>query len=160
MRDSSSRPSREDSRPKISIRFRLILAFFLIFALCAGISVWIIYSQAAVQHKIRFLEIADGYMREIQQVRRYEKNYLLYKTNLQDAISHLHQAQKTIEDNHDHLTRVIAQEHFESVPRAVADGGNDATGQDLISGIEYDTPDFALFNKNVHNPVFEAHLPS
>jgi signal transduction histidine kinase len=115
--DNASRPSPEDSRPRISIRFRLILAFFLIFALCAGISVWIIYSQAALQHKIRFLEIADGYMREIQQVRRYEKNYLLYKTNLQDAISHLHQAQKTIRDNHDHLTRVIAQEHFDTLLR-------------------------------------------
>jgi two-component system, NtrC family, sensor kinase len=113
--DGSSRQPREDSRPKISIRLRLILAFFLIFALCAGISVWIIYSQAAVQHKIRFLEIADGYMREIQQVRRYEKNYLLYETNLQDAVSHLHQAQKTILDNHDHLTKVIAQEHVDTI---------------------------------------------
>jgi len=115
--DSARRQSQEDSRPKISIRFRLILAFFLIFVLCTGISVWIIYSQAVVQHKIRFLEIADGYMREIQQVRRYEKNYLLYETNLQDALSHLHQAQKTIQDNHDHLTKVIAQEHFEALLR-------------------------------------------
>lgn len=115
--DGPSRALREDSRPKISIRFRLILAFFLIFALCTGISVWIIYSQNAVQHKIRFLEIADGYMREIQQVRRYEKNYLLYETNLQDAVSHLHRAQKTILDNHDHLTKVIAQEHFDTILR-------------------------------------------
>lgn len=104
-------------RPKISIRFRLILAFSIIFIFCAAITVWIVYAMVTVQHKIRFLEIAESYVNEIQQVRRYEKNYLLYGTNLDDARRHLSRAQKIMADNRDKVIKVIAPDHYRNIIR-------------------------------------------
>ncbi len=39
--------------------------------------------------RLRFLEGADRYTVEVQQARRFEKNYFLYGTNLQDVQEHL-----------------------------------------------------------------------
>ncbi len=99
-------------RPKISIRFRLILAFSIIFIFCAVITVWMVYAVMTVQHKIRFLEIAESYMNEIQQVRRFEKNYLLYGTNLEDALRHLALAQKIMAENREKVIKVISLDHY------------------------------------------------
>ena len=38
--------------------------------------------------KTQFLVIADRYTNEIQQARRFEKNYFLYGTNLENVLEH------------------------------------------------------------------------
>jgi signal transduction histidine kinase len=68
-----------------------------------------------VQHKIRFLEVAESYMNEIQQVRRYEKNYLLYGTNLDDALQHLALAQKIMAEKRDKVIKVISLGHYGNI---------------------------------------------
>ncbi len=80
-------------RPSVSIRARITLAFALIFALCLSITLWAMFALSEVQDKIYFLELADSYTSEIQEARRYEKNFLLYGTNLDDAIQHLTRAE-------------------------------------------------------------------
>lgn len=104
-------------RPKISIRFRLILAFSIIFVFCAVITVWMFYAVMTVQHKIHFLEVAESYVNEIQQVRRFEKNYLLYGTNLEDALRHLSRAQKIMAENRDKVIKVISPDHYRDIIR-------------------------------------------
>ncbi|MBF0103526.1 MAG: HAMP domain-containing protein [Desulfobacterales bacterium] len=86
-------------RPSFSVRTRLMLAFTLIFSFCLVITLWAIYMVAEIQTKIYFLEISGNYMLEIQQARRFEKNFFLYGTNLADAKEHLLNAEQILKEN-------------------------------------------------------------
>jgi two-component system NtrC family sensor kinase len=94
-------------RPYFSIRARLILAFAFFFFLSLAMSVWAIRTVAEVNDKILFLEVAEDYEVEIQQARRFEKNFLLYGTNLEDAIEHTHTAQRAIAEHREQLRKVV-----------------------------------------------------
>jgi two-component system NtrC family sensor kinase len=77
------------SRPRFGIRTRLVLGFLSFFVLAVAVTVtaWVMLSRLEV--RLRFLELADRYTMEIQQARRFEKNYLLYGSNLADVEEHL-----------------------------------------------------------------------
>jgi len=100
-------------RPSISIRTRIILAFSLIFAMCVLITLWSIYFMAKIQIKIDFLETSGNYRAEILEARRYEKNYLLYGTNLEDALDHLQNAEKILSDNAKTIKGIVGTPSFE-----------------------------------------------
>ena len=110
--DSAFRKENLDlrKRPSISIRTRLILAFSLIFALCAAITLWSIYAMSQIQAKIHFLETSGNYRAELQEVRRYEKNYLLYSTNLPDALTHLQNAETILNENFQTIKKIVGQD--------------------------------------------------
>jgi len=76
-------------RPSVGIRARLALGFLAFFLLAAAVTAaaWIMLSRLEV--RLKFLEVADRYTLEIQQARRFEKNYFLYGTNLQDVQEHV-----------------------------------------------------------------------
>ncbi|RJO73126.1 MAG: HAMP domain-containing protein [Myxococcales bacterium] len=109
------------ARPKLSIRTRLILAFSLIFTFATIMNVWMIYTLSALQAKIHFLEVADSYMGEIQQARRFEKNYLLYKTNLDDALEHVRNAQQLLKQNRSMVERVVSAKNFLTITQHTQD---------------------------------------
>jgi two-component system, NtrC family, sensor kinase len=94
-------------RPSVSIRTRITLAFALIFTLCLSITLWAMFALSEVQDKIYFLELADSYTSEIQEARRYEKNFLLYGTNLEDAIQHLARAEALLNQDLSRIRRVV-----------------------------------------------------
>lgn len=83
-------------RPGISIRKRLALGFLSLFLLCVAVTAaaWIMLSRLEV--KLRFLETADRFTMEIQQARRFEKNYFLYGSNLQDVQEHVGNARNLL----------------------------------------------------------------
>ncbi len=94
-------------RPSINIRLRLVLSFlsFVVFAVVVTIGAWILISR--LQGRLRFLEAADRYTMEIQQTRRFEKNYFLYGTNLQDVQDHLGNARKLLVAAESDATQVL-----------------------------------------------------
>ncbi|NIO27689.1 MAG: HAMP domain-containing protein [Candidatus Latescibacteria bacterium] len=96
-------------RPIFNIRLRLILSFSLLFLFTLFITIWIISVLAGVHDKILFLEAADDYKVEIQQARRFEKNFLLYGTNLDDAREHARTAQSLSEENAERFRRVVGE---------------------------------------------------
>jgi two-component system, NtrC family, sensor kinase len=100
-------------RPSISIRTRIILAFSLIFAMCVLITLWSIYFMAKIQIKIDFLETSGNYRAEILEARRYEKNYLLYGTNLEDALDHLQNAEQILSDNSGTIKEIVGPPSFQ-----------------------------------------------
>jgi two-component system NtrC family sensor kinase len=77
------------ARPSIGIRARLVLSFlsFVVFAFAVTIGAWILLTR--LEGRLRFLEVTDRYTMEIQQTRRFEKNYFLYGTSLDDVREHL-----------------------------------------------------------------------
>jgi signal transduction histidine kinase len=85
-------------RPGISIRTRLILGFLSLFFLSAVVTAaaWVMLSRLEV--RLRFLEVADRYTMEIQQARRFEKNYFLYGTGLSDLMEHVENSRKLLDD--------------------------------------------------------------
>ncbi|MGD8307022.1 MAG: histidine kinase, partial [Ignavibacteria bacterium] len=108
-------------RPSISIRTRLIVAFLLIFALCATIALWSIFTIAEVMDKIHFLETSDNYKAEIQEARRYEKNFLLYGTNLDDAKIHVKNAERILKDNSETIEKILGQDDFNNMNEHLKD---------------------------------------
>jgi two-component system NtrC family sensor kinase len=97
------------SRPVISIRTRLSLAFLIIFTFSVIVALWAIYALSEIQDKILFLEAAGNYLTEIQQARRFEKNFLLYGTNLDDSIGHLQTAEKILQKNKTTIEKILGR---------------------------------------------------
>jgi len=73
---------------KLSIRRKIIFAFFLFFLLSSSISFLSYYNDYVLNQKLQILEKKDTLFNTILEARRYEKNYFLYLhyDNLRDAI--------------------------------------------------------------------------
>jgi signal transduction histidine kinase len=95
------------ARPSIGIRVRLVLSFlcFVFFAVAVTVGAWILISR--LEGRLRFLEAADRYTMEIQQTRRFEKNYFLYRTGLQEVRDHLGDARGLLEAAEPDASRVL-----------------------------------------------------
>lgn len=122
-----SDPEKENAlpeRPSLSIRTRLIIAFSVIFALCTTITIWSIITIAQVMDKIQFLETSDNYKAEIQEARRFEKNYLLYGTNLDDAEMHLQKAEKILKENEETIEKIIGKADYNTMNKHLSDYHN------------------------------------
>ncbi len=84
-------------RPAISIRTRIAGGFVLLFLFMAAITGAAVMFVSNVTQKMHFLERAGSYLFEIQQARRFEKNFFLYGTNLEDALANIHTAESELE---------------------------------------------------------------
>ena len=106
---------------KMSIRSRLILAFLPIISFSIIINGWIIFILYKLEHKNHFLEVTESYMNEIQQARRFEKNYLLYGTDLTDALKHIHLARILLEDNRAKITKILKVNNLNALHNHIND---------------------------------------
>jgi signal transduction histidine kinase len=102
-------------RPSISIRAKIALSCCLFFILCFTVTGWSYWILTKLENKIEFLEIADNYMVEIQQARRFEKNFLLYRTDLDDALEHLRAADEILRNNSAKIEKILGQDHHETM---------------------------------------------
>ena len=107
-------------RPGFTIRTRLTLGFLLFFLLSTGMTVTAWVTLNRLEKKLKFLEIADHYTTEIQQARRFEKNYFLYGTNLQDVQEHVQNASMLLTSGKVELESVIGEETFLRVEEHLA----------------------------------------
>jgi signal transduction histidine kinase len=101
-------------RPSFTIRARIILAFSLIFALCGVITLWSIWALSGLETKILYLDISGNYLREIQQARRFEKNYFLYGTNLDDSLDHITNAERIIRNGGDLIKKTLGTQNYQT----------------------------------------------
>jgi len=98
------------ARRRYSLRLHIYLGFFLIFLLVVGVAIAMMLTMHEVERKLRFLEIANECMLEIQQARRFEKNYFLYGTNLNDALENVHRAKQIFDDNKEELGKILGKD--------------------------------------------------
>ncbi len=103
------------SRPGLSIRARLVIAFLVIFLTSAGamITAWTLIAR--LDEKLEFVERADRFANEIQQCRRYEKNFFLYGTGLISALKHLDSAREVLLADRRELERIVGTEHLKEL---------------------------------------------
>lgn len=102
-------------RPRFSIRMQIHLSFIFSFLAILAIAIALLVITRMMETKIRFLEIASAYLFEIQQARRYEKNFFLYNTNLTDALQSVYEAKEIIQANADELATVVGTEIFRAI---------------------------------------------
>jgi two-component system NtrC family sensor kinase len=103
------------SRPRYSVRLHIFLGFFLVFLFAAAIAAVLIVTTYQVENKLRFLEIVNDYVLEIQQARRFEKNFFLYGTNLSDALENIYQAKNILERNSKDLSKILGRSSNASI---------------------------------------------
>ena len=65
------------------------------------------------------MEAATNYTFEIQQARRFEKNYFLYRTNLADALEHIHNARAILVKEGHNITAVVGRSDLDTMTRHV-----------------------------------------
>ncbi|MGD8321582.1 MAG: ATP-binding protein [Gemmatimonadota bacterium] len=103
------------NRPSLSIRTRLTLGFLLWLAMSLGVTVVSIVLIGQVRDKLRMVGAVDRYTFEIQQARRYEKNYFLYHTNLGDALDQVHAAQRILDREISSMASVVGEEAVQAM---------------------------------------------
>jgi signal transduction histidine kinase len=106
-------------RPSRSIRSRLILGFFLMFVLSLGSTIVSIVLITRTEAKLQIVGAVDRYVFEIQQARRFEKNYFLYHTNLADALEQVHAAQAILARERSGMVAVIGEASVEAMQERV-----------------------------------------
>jgi two-component system NtrC family sensor kinase len=94
-------------RPRFSLRLQIYLGFMAAFLLAVGVAAALVINFHSMENKIRFLEIVNDYVMEVEQARRFEKNFLLYGSDLADAQERIFQAEKILQRNSDELSAVM-----------------------------------------------------
>jgi len=102
-------------RTKFSIRMQMFLALVFSFIILLGIAVALLITTYMIENKVQMLEISNSYLFEIQQARRFEKNYFLYGTNLSDALENTYIAKQVLLANSDKLERVTQKGSIPSI---------------------------------------------
>ncbi|MBU1277098.1 MAG: HAMP domain-containing histidine kinase [Proteobacteria bacterium] len=95
------------SRPRFSLRTQIYLGSFLAFLFALGIATALVVSFHRMEGKIRFLEIVNDYVVEVEQARRFEKNFFLYDTNLNDALDNVFRAENILNRNAEELAAIM-----------------------------------------------------
>ncbi len=102
-------------RPKLSIRARIVAVFILLFLLMGGMTITAIHLFSDFKVKLQFLEEVGNYTFEVQQARRYEKDYFLYGTNLSDALANIHTAHSHLESGAGEMRAAFGEAGYRSM---------------------------------------------
>jgi two-component system NtrC family sensor kinase len=102
-------------RPLFSVRSVISLGFALWFILSLGITIASIVILTKIEGKLSFMESAAKYIFEVQQARRFEKNYFLYGTNLDDSLEQVRLADHILEQNSEKMVAVVGKQSFEGM---------------------------------------------
>jgi two-component system, NtrC family, sensor kinase len=73
-------------RPAFSFRLQIILGFFTFFILSVVVTIGAMITINQIEQKITTVQRWELFLFNIEQARRWEKNYFLYGTNLEDAL--------------------------------------------------------------------------
>lgn len=107
-------------KPSFSIRARLGLGFLLWLFLSLGITVAWLFTLQRIETKIHFIQAATSYTIEIQEARRYEKNFFLYGKNLSDSLAHVKIAAHLLESEGKKMTAAVGPEDYGRMTRHLA----------------------------------------
>lgn len=127
------------ARPHFSVRNQIYVGNVFVFILALIMVIVVVVDNEKVQRKLEFLEFVNEFVSEIQQARRYEKNYFLYGTNLTDAIENIQMAESIFVTNSDRFSELL--------------GGQEAQ-RGFISKIDaYETLLDALSLREIKDPI-------
>jgi len=101
------------ARPQRTIRTRLVMMFslFVVGSVVITAAMWVLVSR--IDRKIAFIGVADQLNYEILQARRFEKNYLLYGSDLEHVDYHIDAAHAAMERSMEELVTSVSGECLE-----------------------------------------------
>ena len=104
-------------RPAISIRFRIILAFVILFLFSFGIGIASIIYISGMNAKQNFFDHAAKFAFTVEQARRHEKNYFLYgtKTEMFDAVSNVNIAGSILQSTASEMKSLLKQDTYRNL---------------------------------------------
>ncbi|MBT3221059.1 MAG: HAMP domain-containing histidine kinase [Proteobacteria bacterium] len=102
-------------RPQVSLRLQLVIGYLISFAFVAAIALTIVVSIYGVEDRVRFLEIVNDYVMNIEEARRDEKNFFLYGTNLDSALEAVFEAKTMLEERQMDIVHVVGEEEWERI---------------------------------------------
>jgi two-component system NtrC family sensor kinase len=102
-------------RPSFTLRKKIALSFLLCFLVIGGVTFFSYNILVRIESKLYFLELADRYTADVQQARRYEKNFFLYGTDLDAALDHIRTAHRTFAAAPAETSRVVGRRTFEDM---------------------------------------------
>jgi two-component system, NtrC family, sensor kinase len=97
----SAGAARDDllGRPTFYFRLQIILGFFTFFILSVVITAGAMLTINRIEKKIDTVRTWEQFLFNIEQARRWEKNYFLYGTNLPEALQSIEEARQILEEN-------------------------------------------------------------
>ena len=102
-------------RPSFSFRLQLILGFLLLFFLSMAIIIGSMAAISQIQNKLRFVLSTERFLFEVEEARRWEKNFFLYGTNLTDAAESASKAKILLSQNLKSYQKISQQQAEEIV---------------------------------------------
>ncbi len=100
-------------RPNISMTLRIGLSMLLCFLLVVGVVLAALILISHVGKQQEFLDKVNGYALEVEQARRYEKNYLLYGNGLDEALTQVQAAHQQLRSTRDGMVEQAGAQVFE-----------------------------------------------
>ncbi len=94
------------------MRARIAVVFLPLFLLMCGITLAAVLFVSGLATKIQFLDKAGNHLFEIQQARRFEKNFFLYGTNLTDALNNIHTAESELERSAEEFRSMVGEKRY------------------------------------------------
>ncbi len=107
-------------RPRISIRVRIAAGFLVTFVFTSCITIAAMIFISNIGSRQGLLEIAGNTEFEIQQARRFEKNWFLYGTNLYDAMENIQNAENLLENSRGEMISIIGRGEYEQMRNNLA----------------------------------------
>jgi two-component system, NtrC family, sensor kinase len=108
-------------RPRVPIRIRITFVLLPIVVLIAGITIAAVVFMSGLATRQQFLEKANNQLFEIQQARRFEKNFFLYGTNLTDALNNVHTAEGDLERSADEFRSVVGETQYSRMRQSLVE---------------------------------------
>lgn len=103
------------SRKPFTLRLQFLLGCLIVLLFGTGVTTILVMTTNEVGQKIHLLEIVNDYLLEIQQARRFEKNYFLYGTNLPNALENVLRAHSVLEREAESLRQTLGAAAYERV---------------------------------------------
>ncbi|MDA8140619.1 MAG: HAMP domain-containing sensor histidine kinase [Desulfobacteraceae bacterium] len=99
-------------RPRLTIRLCVALGFMGTFVLICIMTGAAMIFMSKLGAKEMFIEKAGNYTFEIQQARRFEKNFLLYGTDLADALTYVGNAKEILNTEREDFRAIIGAKAY------------------------------------------------
>lgn len=102
-------------RPAFSIRLQVYLSVLLLFVIVLASGLLTSAITSRVEREIHLYEVTSKFLFETDQARRFEKNFFLYGTNLDDALEQVHSARRILRENADAFGGIVGQASYDRV---------------------------------------------
>jgi signal transduction histidine kinase len=102
-------------RHRFSVRLQIYLGFFFIFILALAFAGAMLYTMYKLEKQMTLLQVVNEYVFEQDQARRFEKNFFLYGSNLNEALEVIYQAKHIFDSNRDEFEKILGRNVHDKV---------------------------------------------